>query len=178
MTRYCWFETAIGRCGIAWRGEAVVGFRLPQRADPDQPNWFESRLGASLGAPDDVVYGAIAAVQALLATGRGDLTLIACDYGPVDAAAKRIYDLTRAIPPGSMRTYGDIATEVGDRQLAQRVGVAMATNPIPIIVACHRVVGAHGKLTGFTAEGGVELKRRLLMQEGAIPKDLLFGANL
>lgn len=70
-----------------------------------------------------------------------------------------------AIPFGETRTYGEIAKEVGAS--AQAVGQACGANPIPILIPCHRVMGADGKLTGFSGEGGVETKVALLRHEGA-----------
>ena len=70
-----------------------------------------------------------------------------------------------AIPFGDTRTYGDIAKQVGAS--AQAVGQACGGNPIPVIIPCHRVMGAGGKLTGFSGAGGVETKVALLRHEGA-----------
>ncbi|MEM1437333.1 MAG: MGMT family protein [Pseudomonadota bacterium] len=89
------------------------------------------------------------------------------DFSTVDSFAAAVYGVTRAIPPGTTRTYGSIAAELGNRQLAQQVGRALGRNPLPIIVPCHRVIGASGKLTGFSAFGGVDTKLRLLSIEGA-----------
>ncbi|MUM77432.1 methylated-DNA--[protein]-cysteine S-methyltransferase [Pseudodesulfovibrio sp. F-1] len=72
------------------------------------------------------------------------------------------------VPRGTMRTYGELAAEMGKPQAARAVGRAMATNPFPLIYPCHRVVGASGKLTGFSGEGGIKLKERLLRLEGAL----------
>ena len=72
----------------------------------------------------------------------------------------------RKIAFGSLKTYGELASEAGRPAAARGVGQAMAKNPIPIIVPCHRVVGARGALTGYSGAGGIETKRRLLLQEG------------
>lgn len=71
----------------------------------------------------------------------------------------------RAIPFGQTRTYGDIAKALG--VTAQAVGQACGANPIPILIPCHRVMGADGKLVGFSGAGGVETKVALLRHEGA-----------
>jgi methylated-DNA-[protein]-cysteine S-methyltransferase len=117
--------------------------------------------------PDGEAAGAIAAIRALLATGRGELGGIRCDYGGAGPLTARIYELTRRIPPGAVMTYGELAREAGDKALARFAGQAMARNPLPVVVPCHRVLGAGGAMTGFSAEGGVDLKRRLLALEGA-----------
>ena len=77
---------------------------------------------------------------------------------------RRVWAITRCIPRGQTRTYGDLARELGSPALARAVGRAMATNPWPPIVPCHRVVGSRGQLTGFG--GGLRMKRRLLEMEG------------
>ena len=72
------------------------------------------------------------------------------------------------LPPGQTITYGDIAKRLGvGPERARDVGQAMGSNPVPIIVPCHRVVAASGKMGGFSAPGGVDTKRRMLEIEGA-----------
>ena len=85
----------------------------------------------------------------------------------VDASAFQVSvcDAIRAIPFGETATYGDIAKSLG--VTAQAVGQACGANPIPILIPCHRVMGAGGKLTGFSGGGGVETKVALLRHEGA-----------
>jgi methylated-DNA-[protein]-cysteine S-methyltransferase len=80
----------------------------------------------------------------------------------------RVWELLLEIPYGETRSYGDIATELGDPTLAREVGAANARNPIAVIVPCHRVVGADGSLTGYA--GGLERKRYLLdLEAGRVP---------
>jgi methylated-DNA-[protein]-cysteine S-methyltransferase len=78
-----------------------------------------------------------------------------------------IYAVLRGIPPGSTLSYGEIATRVGAPSTARDVGDAMGKNPFPIIVPCHRVVGTGGRIGGFSANGGVATKLRLLNIERA-----------
>lgn len=77
-------------------------------------------------------------------------------------------DALARVPLGTMRTYGELAAEAGRPGAARAIGRAMATNPFPLVYPCHRVVGASGKLTGFSGEGGIKLKERLLRLEGAL----------
>lgn len=86
---------------------------------------------------------------------------------------RTVYGLTLEIGAGETKTYGDLARAMGDVSLSQRVGQALGRNPFPIIVPCHRVVGTGGAMTGFSAPGGAETKRRLLKIEGALGPDLL-----
>jgi methylated-DNA-[protein]-cysteine S-methyltransferase len=82
------------------------------------------------------------------------------------AFQRRVWDALRAIPYGTTVSYSEIARRMGDVRATRAVGAANGQNPIPIIVPCHRVVGAHGELTGFG--GGIDRKRWLLEHEGAL----------
>ena len=81
--------------------------------------------------------------------------------------------------PGTVATYGAIARAIGrsDPEGARDVGAALARNPFPVVVPCHRILGANGKLTGFSAPGGLATKRRMLELEGApgFGQQVLFG---
>ncbi len=79
----------------------------------------------------------------------------------------RVYAATREIAPGSTASYGEVARAIGEPRAAREVGVALAQNPFPIIVPCHRVLAATGALHGFSAPGGIATKRRMLEIEGA-----------
>ena len=79
---------------------------------------------------------------------------------------RQVYEVARTIPPGRTMSYGDIATRLGDPTLARAVGQALGRNPFAIVVPCHRVVGADGRLTGFSANGGVATKERMLVDRG------------
>jgi methylated-DNA-[protein]-cysteine S-methyltransferase len=76
----------------------------------------------------------------------------------------RVWNALRTIPFGETRSYGQIADQIGSRKAVRAVGAANGANPLSIIVPCHRVIGADGKLTGFA--GGLEVKARLLALEG------------
>ncbi len=77
----------------------------------------------------------------------------------------KVWNALRTIPFGETRSYGQIADQIGSRKAVRAVGAANGRNPLPIIVPCHRVIGADGTLTGFA--GGLEIKARLLALEGA-----------
>ena len=88
---------------------------------------------------------------------------------------RAVWKALAAIPYGEMRTYGEIASTVGDRDAARAVGIACNRNPLPIVVPCHRVVGAGGKLVGFG--GGLPRKRYLLELEARVRVERDFGAG-
>ena len=167
MVCFTLFPTPIGQCGVAWRGDLVVATHLPENTPAETASRLASRCGGSEGEPPALILSAITSMTALLEGEKTDLTQITCDFRDAPPFAVKVYDATRAIPAGQTETYGAIAQQVGSKQLAQGVGRALGRNPIPIIVPCHRVIGANDKLTGFSAHGGVQTKLRMLAIEGA-----------
>jgi methylated-DNA-[protein]-cysteine S-methyltransferase len=113
------------------------------------------------------VSHAIGEIRQLLAGKAVDLLDIPIDIARVPEFNARVYEIARAIPPGETLTYGEIAVKLGDKLLARDVGAALGKNPWPIVVPCHRVTAAGGKLGGFSARGGVNTKVKLLAIEGA-----------
>jgi methylated-DNA-[protein]-cysteine S-methyltransferase len=108
-----------------------------------------------------------------------DLSFVALDERGIDPLRRAVYAAARRIPAGSISTYEEVAKAIGrtDPEAARDVGGALARNPFPIVVPCHRVLGANGRLTGFSAPGGLETKRRMLELEGApgFGQQVLFG---
>ena len=94
---------------------------------------------------------------------------------PLDASGtafeRRVWDALRTVPYGTTLSYGELARRLGDPRATRAVGAANGKNPIPIIVPCHRVIGANGALTGFG--GGLDRKRWLLEHEGALTTTIL-----
>ena len=103
----------------------------------------------------------------LLRGGPTELSAVTLDMRGVPEFHRDVYVITRAIARGSTQTYGSIALQLGDAGAARAVGQALGRNPFPIIVPCHRVLGAGGKLGGFSGSGGTITKLRLLTIEGA-----------
>jgi methylated-DNA-[protein]-cysteine S-methyltransferase len=162
------FDTAVGRCGIAWGAGGIVGVQLPERHDSaTQARLLRRFPDACETPPPRAVQYAIDDMAALLSGEARDLSAIALDLERVPPFHQRVYAIARAIPPGATVSYGEIAARLGDRGAARDVGEAMGQNPFPIIVPCHRVVAAGGKVGGFSAAGGVTTKLRLLGIEGA-----------
>ena len=125
------------------------------------------------------VRRAIEGMTAVMAGAAEDLRDVPLDLDGIDATRRMVYAATRAIPAGSTRTYGEVARAIdrADFEGARDVGAALAKNPFPIIVPCHRVLAASGALHGFSAPGGLETKRRMLELEGApgYGQQVLFG---
>jgi methylated-DNA-[protein]-cysteine S-methyltransferase len=178
------FDTAIGRCGVAWGERGVAGVQLPEAGERETRARMLQRFPAAgeATAPPEV-QGVIDRIVALLHGEMSDLSSIPLDMDQVPAFHRRVYEAARAIPPGMTLSYGDIAARVGAPGAARAVGQALGRNPFPIVVPCHRVLAAGGKIGGFSAQGGVVTKRRMLAIEGAqlsgakplLDGDLAFG---
>jgi methylated-DNA-[protein]-cysteine S-methyltransferase len=165
---YTLFDTAIGRCAIAWNGQGIVGVQLPERDEQQTRRRALRRWpGASMTTAPEAVQSTMAAIVALLRGERVDLTTVTIDDSGLPVFNRGVYDIARSIPAGSTLTYGDVANRLGDANAARAVGRALGANPFPIIVPCHRVIAAHGKMGGFSADGGVNTKQRMLAIEGA-----------
>ena len=167
------FETAFGPAGLAWRGGRILAVCFPD-ADRDavQARLRRRAPDAEDIAPPPAIEKICGEIADLFAGGRPDFSHADLDDDDLPEFERNVWALTRDIPIGEVRTYGDIANELGDVAFSQRVGQALGRNPFPVIVPCHRVVGADGAMTGFSAAGGVEAKRRLLKLEGALPPEL------
>lgn len=162
------FETAIGKCGIAWGESGVAGVQLPEAGDSDTRARMLHRFpAAGESAPPPEVQRAVDRIVALLRGEESDLSMVALDMEGVPEFHRRVYEAARTIPPGKTLSYGDIARRVGAPGAARAVGQALGRNPFPIVVPCHRVLAAGGKIGGFSAQGGVATKRRMLAIEGA-----------
>ena len=167
------FGHGLGTCAIRWTETGIAGVGLPSRRTDGLP-----RVGEGGDVPESVLE-AIQAIVAVLAGERRDLGFVALDERAIEPFRREVYAATRRVAPGTTATYGEIARAIGrtDAEAARDVGAALARNPFPIVVPCHRVLGANGRLTGFSAPGGLETKRRMLELEGApgFGQQLLFG---
>ena len=101
-----------------------------------------------------------------LASGRYDNLAVHVDWNMGPSFRREVLEETLRIPSGETRTYGWLAERVGRPRAARAVGRVMATNPLPLVVPCHRVVGSNGSLTGYG--GGLRMKDALLKAEGAL----------
>jgi methylated-DNA-[protein]-cysteine S-methyltransferase len=157
------FETDLGTCGIAWGADGLVAVRTPEAGEGDIRARLTRRFpDASEQAPPPEVARVIADIVALMRGEARDFGYVTLDLRATPEFNRRVYDIARTIPFGETRTYGEIATQLGDKLLAREVGTALGQNPFPIVVPCHRVLAANGKSGGFSAPGGVTTKMRLL----------------
>ncbi len=156
------FDTALGTCGVRWSELGIVAVAMPRAGERERsgPPADAARLPPAIGE-------AVAGIVALLDGEPRDLRSVALDLRSVDSFARRVYAATREIRPGSTASYGQIAAAIGAPGEARAVGAALARNPVPIVVPCHRVLAADGALNGFSAPGGIATKRLMLEIEGA-----------
>ena len=162
------FETPIGTGGIAWNERGVSGLQLPEPDAARLRAGLRRRFaGAAESPPPPEIRRAIDLITALLRGEPSDLSGVHLDMQRVPAFERRVYEVARTIPAGQTVSYGDIAGRLGDVHLAREVGQALARNPFPIVVPCHRVIAAGGRLGGFSARGGLATKQRLLSIERA-----------
>jgi len=162
------FDSPIGTCGIAWNAKGIAGFQLPSATAKATRSRLQQRWTEAIeSAPPASVQRVIDRVLALLKGETIDLSDIPVDLDDAPEFHRKVYEVARTIPPGRTMTYGEIAKRLGVPHESREVGQALGRNPIAIIVPCHRVLGADGKMGGFSASGGVATKRRILQIEGA-----------
>jgi len=163
---YHLFETKLGTAAIAWSDDGVTRFRLP---DPN-PESAAKTFGAKSEPqePPPHIAAIVEQTKRYFAGERVDFTGIGLDLASVDPFRRSVYDALRKVGFGETVTYGELAKRAGATapQAAQDVGVAMARNPVPLIIPCHRVLAAGGKLGGFSAPGRTAAKERMLALEG------------
>jgi O-6-methylguanine DNA methyltransferase len=154
-----------GWVGIAWSAEGLVGSTLPQETEDEALAQLPTGSALVPGAASKVDISAL--TEKLRRYFDGEVVCFdeALDPSIGTDFQRRVRAITRAIPRGETRTYGEVAREAGSPGAARAVGQCMARNPWPIVVPCHRVVGHDGGLTGFG--GGLDMKRRMLEMEGA-----------
>jgi methylated-DNA-[protein]-cysteine S-methyltransferase len=161
-------DTAIGACAIAWGKRGIVGIQLPEPDAAATRSRVARRFAEALEtrAPPGIDL-AIGDIVRLLAGTPVELSRIDLDMTGVPEFHGRVYAVARAILPGATSTYGAIADRIGEPGAARAVGQALGANPFPIVVPCHRVLAAGGKVGGFSANGGRVTKLRLLNIERA-----------
>ena len=165
---YTIFDTMIGRCGIAWGVSGIVGVQLPEAREIEtRRRLYQLYPDAREQRPPLNVEIAIEGIVALLRGEAADISDVALDMTGIHAFNQRVYQLTRAIPRGETRTYGEIAAKLGASGAVHSVAQAIAKNPFVIIVPCHRVLEAGSYADKMSPHGGSISKRRLLSIEGA-----------
>jgi methylated-DNA-[protein]-cysteine S-methyltransferase len=166
--RYCVFETAAGFCAIAWSDAGIARFHLPtSTAEATERSLRRRLVDADAATPPAQVSAVIDAAKRYFAGEKVDFSNVPLDLHGQDEFFLEIYAAARRVGWGQTTTYGSLAKELGaGPEAARDVGQAMAKNPVPLIIPCHRVLAAGGKLGGFSAPGGSTTKQRMLEMEG------------
>jgi methylated-DNA-[protein]-cysteine S-methyltransferase len=172
MTFYHLFKTEHGFAALAWNDCGVCAFRLPASAAEDTRRSLLRRHPVAREAqPTERIRAIIEAAQQYFQGERVDFSTVALDLGRQEPLFARIYEEVRRLGRGETTTYGAIAKTLGEGpEVARDVGQAMARNPVPLIIPCHRVLATGGKIGGFSAPGGSEAKARMLALEGVQPE--------
>jgi O-6-methylguanine DNA methyltransferase len=166
----CWYSRVEGPVGpvfIAHGRDGVVAVR-----PAGEPEAFEAWCAGHLGRPVRPASELPRALAAAVASGlRGEGGGVTVDLGALTDFQQSVLRATRRIPRGEVRTYGWVAREVGSPGAVRAVGSALARNPVPLVIPCHRVVQGDWRLGQYSG-GGTETKRRLLAAEGVDPAEL------
>jgi len=157
-------ETELGWVGLLISPHGLRGTTLP-RDSRDEALREVVELGAT-GPARDADLADLPERICALASGRYDNLAVHVDWNMGRSFRREVLEETLRIPSGQTRTYGWLAERVGRPRAARAVGRVMATNPLPLVVPCHRVVGSNGSLTGYG--GGLRMKEELLKAEGAL----------
>lgn len=168
VPRYRLFETAHGVAAIAWHTGGIVSFRLPA-AGPEATERAVLRQlpNAIVDEPPSEIAATIAMARRYFDGEQVDFSGVAIDLGAQQSFFAQVYETVRRLGWGQTTTYGAVARELGaGPEAARDVGQAMASNPIPLIIPCHRVLAAGGKVGGFSAPGGSTSKLKMLAIEG------------
>lgn len=148
------FQTPLGDLTVAQKNGSITRMR-----------WKKGASTAANAKTDDPLFQAAETqVREYFAKERQEFDLPLAPDGT--EFQKAVWRALYRIPFGITKTYGDIADEVGGH--ARAVGVACGANPIPLVIPCHRVMGANGRMTGFSASGGIEDKVALLQIESGV----------
>jgi len=152
---YCYLETPIGTLLIAGDDETIRMICFPRNGKPvkPEPEWTESQRGP--------IAEAVRQLKQYFAGKRVDFDLPLAPEGT--EFQRTVWLRLQEIPYGETISYGELAKRVGNPKASRAVGAANGSNPIPIVIPCHRVIGSNGQLTGFG--GGLPTKERLLALE-------------
>ena len=176
---YSLFDTSLGVCGIAWRcpelkrsRPAVVCLQLPESTVEETEERIAGTAGGGRSDPQPAPIVEIAErIRVHLQGVAQDFSDIDVDLEGLGGFTQQVLAACRNIPAGRTLSYSELARVIQRPKAARAVGQALARNPIPLIIPCHRVLTLEGRSGGFSAPGGVETKRWLLAREGVRMKE-------
>jgi methylated-DNA-[protein]-cysteine S-methyltransferase len=160
------FETAAGPCGLAWSAEGLTQVQLPEANRAATEARLSRRSGAHrCEAPPAWIAAISDRMRSYFEGAENDFADVPLDLRGVSAFNARVYAALRMIGWGQATSYGALAIAIGEPGAARAIGAAMGANPWPLIVPCHRVLAASGRIGGFSAHGGQDTKRHMLQLE-------------
>ena len=168
-THYVTFETALGFAGLAWNDVGIVRFQLPSAsAEAATRNLLLRTPSAQATEPPPSIAEIVASAKRYFAGEKVEFSHAKLDLADESELFREIYNAARQVGYGATTTYGGLAKAIGrtDWEAARDVGQAMAKNPVALIIPCHRVLAAGGKIGGFSAPGGADTKAKMLALEG------------
>lgn len=164
---YCVFATRIGQSAIVWRQGKVIGLLLPETSLASlHKNVGVNFMAVLSSEPPANIARAISQVQQYFTGQLTTFKVISLDLSECTAFCQMVYEQLRQIAAGTTISYQGLANLCGRPTAARAIGLAASKNPILLLIPCHRIVKTDGKLGGFSAGGGVELKAQLLRLEG------------
>lgn len=152
------FDTLLGQGGVATTDAGVCKVWLPG----------DDELEGLMAVPSALSEQAAQLLCNYFKGTNQPFEHLAVDLSKVSEFQRRILVLIRNIVYGDVKSYGEVACLAGIAKGARAIGGALAANPVPVIIPCHRVVASNGALTGFTAPGGTGMKKYLLEKEGVM----------
>lgn len=163
------FETALGFVGIAWGNSGLTRLCLPERERVSVELRLVRQCACHAVPAQQQPAWIVGLIQSIIAYARGeivDFMAVPVDLADVDDFRRAIYAAARELPFGETTTYGELASKAGHTGLARETGAALGANPVPLVIPCHRILAAGGKIGGFSAPGGSVTKTRMLALEG------------
>jgi methylated-DNA-[protein]-cysteine S-methyltransferase len=174
---YYLFDTSLGFCGIAWKGSeskncspAVIFLQLPDTAEELTEEKIAGSTGGLKSDPPSSIAGTVERIRTHLHGKTQDFSDIIVDIAGLGSFTQQVLTACRNIPAGRTMSYSELARMIHRPKAARAVGQALAKNPIPLIIPCHRVLTLDGRAGGFSAPGGVETKKWILAKEGVTVK--------
>lgn len=170
------YKTESGCGGVVASDEGLVKVFLPAKRSIEE---MESHIVKSypLVSSDSNVTRKAAELLQKYFTGESVIFDLPVDLKSCTTFQQTVYEAVAQIPYGDVKSYAEVAAVITRPKASRGIGSAMARNPLPIIIPCHRVVGSSGKMTGYSAPGGVEMKKSLLQMEGVCLEKLGKGSK-
>lgn len=162
------FPTVSGYCGISWCAQGVTAFMLPETTPVQIQKELHSITGTAKPAArlPGWIRDLVRKVKLHLKGQQQDFSAVPVAVDNATDFMRAVYTEAQRIPSGSVISYAQLAQRLGNPGAVRAVGTALGKNPVPLIIPCHRIITASGKLGGFSANGGVAAKEMLLACEG------------